>query len=256
MLQQGMEARLDPETSAVAVVEASSSDPHSKSSSALEQQEPEGTETSSSFGEEEGEEEEDSSLSEDDSSSNNTAEAAETNTAATTTTATTTTVTTPKPKIEKHCRFGTVDVAFYFMTLGSNPGGSEGAPVELGEFMQQETFESVTAAQQALHPNDDDNDDLDKHRPAVRLDKERRRKIVEQAGFDDLIIARAVRDTYHCRLSRLRASREDEAAELLREENNQLQERLSPKSSATAASANDKAKKRGLFSMLRGKFQR
>mmetsp|Transcript_17857 Transcript_17857/g.33648 ORF Transcript_17857/g.33648 Transcript_17857/m.33648 type:complete len:334 (+) Transcript_17857:65-1066(+) len=181
---------------------------------------------------------------------------------------------------QRCCRFGTVRVAYYLMTVGSNPGGSEGVPIELGELDVEQTYASPQEYQRALHGgkeeedkdngDDDDNNndhDNDHHRPARRLTKEHRRQICEAAGVPDSQITQANREAYLTRLARLRSSREDEEVELQKAnqveleaeaKQQQRQQRGScrhPTHQSSSAVATKKKSGR-IFSVLRSTFTR
>ena len=89
------------------------------------------------------------------------------------------------------------------MTLGDNPGVSDGPPVALGSLERCERFSSVSDFASNVHPNDDP--EADPHRPAVRLSRKDREGIVSSKADADEI-TRAIRSCYDTRLSRLRQS--------------------------------------------------
>ena len=124
-------------------------------------------------------------------------------------TTTTTTTTTP------HIRFGGVDVALYTMTLGSNPGGSCGPPIELGDFLQLEHYHTLEGYFAAAHPGHDPA----AYKLALRLSRAARDAIVEADGqHDEDDIAHAIRAAFDIRMSRNRRAREDIDLAMIEEE--------------------------------------
>ena len=107
-------------------------------------------------------------------------------------------------KQDRRIRFGPVDVHFYSMTLGSNPGGTSGPPIELGEFQMSERFSSVESHFETSHPYRHPNE----YKLANRMSRILRDEIVARDHNEDEI-CHEIKAAFDIRLSRLRSSKED-----------------------------------------------
>ena len=153
---------------------------------------------------------------------------------------------------QKHCRFGSVDVAWYTMTLGSNPGGSVGPPLELGQLQRQEHFESHQQCRQALHSGDIV---ACEYKLARRIPRDEREDIVAALGcFTPTEIARATKAAFDIRLSRIRRSQEDVLRELIEEAKAEVQA-LETKLKHTGHSSSSRRTKGSLRSIFKRQQQ-
>eukprot|EP00977_Amphora_coffeiformis_P023110 scaffold12214_cov159-Amphora_coffeaeformis.AAC.1 len=109
-----------------------------------------------------------------------------------------------KQQDTRHIRFGSVHVASYYMTLGSNPGGTSGPPIELGEFHRSDHFASVEIHFQTSHPYRDP----DEYKLANRMSRALREELVARDHTEDEI-CHEIKAAFDIQLSRLRSSKED-----------------------------------------------
>lgn len=116
-----------------------------------------------------------------------------------------TTTTIQAPKQDRHIRFGAVDVASYYMTLGSNPGGTSGPPIELGDQLAtSQHFSSVECHLEISHPYRHPDD----YKLANRMSRALREEIVARYHTEDEI-CHEVKAAFDIRRSRSRSAKED-----------------------------------------------
>lgn len=115
------------------------------------------------------------------------------------------------PDTPRQCRFGSVSVALYTMTLGDNPeSGGVGPPVALGDYLSSQHFDSADDFRQA-YPRA-----YTEHRSAKRLSRQEREAIVRIHHNADEI-CRVIRACFDTQLSRIRRKNEDPEQVLLEE---------------------------------------